>query len=302
MKKMITKPFVNGFFSILSLGVLVFLSSCGGGGDDAKPKPTASFDYVADGAEVTFTNKSTNAKTYSWDFGDGSNSSEENPVHTYAEYGVYTVKLTATGDGGTTVSDPDILTLAKSSPVTIDGTFADWANIPVAVSSVDGDGGSLTSLKIDYDATKIYFYVTGDIHNSTRVFIDSDNNSATGTGADFDYLWKDSGLDYFFDTDHAETGGAQLFADQPAAGWGWDEVIAWANGPTFFLSGGVKDLDGKKAVEFSVLRSAIPDLSNGIIRLGVVDIETVNYTNTGGLPAFTTETTPGSTFSLDLSE
>lgn len=49
---------------------------------------------------VTFTNTSTNATTYSWNFGDGGTSSEENPVHTYASGGTWAVVLTATNSEG----------------------------------------------------------------------------------------------------------------------------------------------------------------------------------------------------------
>jgi len=48
-------------------------------------------------AFVTFTNNSVNATTYLWDFGDGGTSTSPNPTHTYNSYGVYTVKLKATG-------------------------------------------------------------------------------------------------------------------------------------------------------------------------------------------------------------
>jgi len=47
--------------------------------------------------EVTFTDKSKgNPFEWNWDFGDGTNSTEQNPEHTYSTAGNYTVKLTAT--------------------------------------------------------------------------------------------------------------------------------------------------------------------------------------------------------------
>ena len=58
--------------------------------------PNASFFYVKDGFTVTFTNNSTNSTSYMWDFGDGSTSTDKDPVHTYAAEGDYTVTLTAT--------------------------------------------------------------------------------------------------------------------------------------------------------------------------------------------------------------
>ncbi|MBK6902277.1 MAG: PKD domain-containing protein [Saprospirales bacterium] len=66
---------------------------------------------------VTFTNASANYSKVSWDFGDGSAlSSEEDPIHSYAALGSYTVTLTATSTDGkstdkssqtVTISDPD---------------------------------------------------------------------------------------------------------------------------------------------------------------------------------------------------
>ena len=47
---------------------------------------------------VTFTNSSLNATTFSWDFGDGESSTDENPTHLYAEGGNYNVSLTANGE------------------------------------------------------------------------------------------------------------------------------------------------------------------------------------------------------------
>jgi PKD repeat protein len=54
------------------------------------------FDYTVEDFVVTFVNKSQDATSYSWDFGDGNTSTEENPVHTYAAEGSYEVVLTGT--------------------------------------------------------------------------------------------------------------------------------------------------------------------------------------------------------------
>jgi gliding motility-associated-like protein len=51
--------------------------------------------------EITFSNQSVFATSYLWDFGNGSQSSKENPTFTYYEAGVYAVKLIVTGPGGT---------------------------------------------------------------------------------------------------------------------------------------------------------------------------------------------------------
>jgi PKD repeat protein len=50
--------------------------------------------------EVTFENLSKNAKRFTWDFGDGSTSNVEKPVHRYDEPGLYSIRLTAENDLG----------------------------------------------------------------------------------------------------------------------------------------------------------------------------------------------------------
>jgi len=61
----------------------------------------ADFTSSTNGATTVFTNTSSNANTYHWDFGDGSTSNQENPTHIYANDGTYTVTLTASNSCGT---------------------------------------------------------------------------------------------------------------------------------------------------------------------------------------------------------
>ncbi len=73
------------------------------------PVPLAGFSFVQDGTTVTFTNTSTLADSYSWDFGDGGTSTEASPVHTYAADGSYIVALTATNANGQSTSSQTII-------------------------------------------------------------------------------------------------------------------------------------------------------------------------------------------------
>ncbi len=52
-------------------------------------------------AEIKFKNASENSETYSWDFGDGTKSTEKDPVKSFATAGNFTVTLKAVGPGGT---------------------------------------------------------------------------------------------------------------------------------------------------------------------------------------------------------
>lgn len=92
--------------AILLLGVftLFTFNSCKKD-DDPVEKPIASFQFEVSQTnflQVTFTNFSQNATSYTWTFGDGETSTEANPIHTYADEGNYTVKLTAKNSVGDT--------------------------------------------------------------------------------------------------------------------------------------------------------------------------------------------------------
>ena len=51
---------------------------------------------------VTFTDKTPGAiRSWRWDFGDGTNSTVQNPVHTYVKTGIYSVTLSAANEFGT---------------------------------------------------------------------------------------------------------------------------------------------------------------------------------------------------------
>ena len=60
--------------------------------------PAAGFTYEVNDLTVQFTNTSTNATDYFWDFGDGNTSTDANPSHTYSSQATYNVTLTASDD------------------------------------------------------------------------------------------------------------------------------------------------------------------------------------------------------------
>lgn len=64
--------------------------------------PTASFTASPlTGHTMQFVDTSSGSPTsWAWDFGDGMTSNQQNPTHTYAAAGPYSVKLTATNAGG----------------------------------------------------------------------------------------------------------------------------------------------------------------------------------------------------------
>jgi serine protease len=79
------------YSSLLAISCLLLVS--------CSERPTADCTYspafpVA-GQPVQFNNKSTNARSYSWNFGDASIGDDENPSHVYEQPGEYIVDISA---------------------------------------------------------------------------------------------------------------------------------------------------------------------------------------------------------------
>ncbi|MEM9918446.1 MAG: PKD domain-containing protein [Bacteroidota bacterium] len=124
---------------LLLLLLCTFIASCDFGYDlpeansipDATP-PSAAFDFKPNDADfltVEFTNLSGSSTDYSWDFGDDATSTDEEPNHTYAEVGTYTVTLVASDKlGATSTSSKEVVVeepVSNFVPVVLEGSFED---------------------------------------------------------------------------------------------------------------------------------------------------------------------------------
>lgn len=100
---------------------------------------TASATKVNSGTDVVFTNASIGAESYSWNFGDGSAvSTEENPIHAFANAGTYTVKLTVTAGSETHAKEMRIavsaLKAADCTPTPSSDSY--WALKTVVINGI----------------------------------------------------------------------------------------------------------------------------------------------------------------------
>lgn len=83
----------NGCLDTLTSSVIV----------NALPPVDFTWSNVCEGEVINFTNNSGAGVTgYSWDFGDGANSSQVNPSHSYGAPGAYLVRLTVSDGNGCT--------------------------------------------------------------------------------------------------------------------------------------------------------------------------------------------------------
>src|SRR5664280_2531273 len=66
---------------------------------------------------VQFNDLSENANAWNWDFGDGVNSTDQNPTHTFSAAGNYTINLTASNGNGTSSKLGAITVLEQEQPM-----------------------------------------------------------------------------------------------------------------------------------------------------------------------------------------
>jgi len=98
---------------------------------------------------VRFTDKSYNATSWLWDFGDGNTSTEQNPIYTYTKDGRYTVSLTTNGDASAKQVKNDYIRVAQGPSAKFTYTPED---VPVGdeVQFTDLSAGGVTSWSWDF--------------------------------------------------------------------------------------------------------------------------------------------------------
>ena len=124
----------------------------------ARSAPVAAFTSAATGTTVAFASAcGLSTAGWAWSFGDGATSTAQNPSHTYAAAGAYTVTLAATNAFGTASTARTVTAAAGTAPtaaffVAPDAPVAAQTTVftdlstgaPTAWSWTFGDGGTST--------------------------------------------------------------------------------------------------------------------------------------------------------------
>jgi hypothetical protein len=158
--------------AIIAILILVLSFSGCENNDDNLPQVTAGFTHTINQftGTVTFINTSSDVKYYLWTFGDGTTSTEINPVKTYAN-GTYTVTLKITNVAGAIDTYGDTITiLITVAPDTVKPviTLTGSATINIAVGGTYSDPGLTASDNVDGDITSSVV-VAGDVVNVNTV-------------------------------------------------------------------------------------------------------------------------------------
>ncbi|WP_142686461.1 PKD domain-containing protein [Chitinophaga polysaccharea] len=256
--------------------------------DDNNPAPLVVYTIAVDGNQVTFNNTTTGASSWKWDFGDGTSSTEQSPVHVYQGKGKYVPTLYATSAAGVTAEGSTVIRISKTSPVKLtDNSLSDWDTISQNVITAGPAGGVFKKLKLDYDGQNVYFYgeMTGKLSDGAifDMYIDSDNSAATGlltalfTGGAYDVLLEGQLL---LKQSTAPIPMAMYYHNGPQTGFTFDQQ----SGTDFFTMGTITEAGGIVRFEGKLDRSKIKGFTGAAIRLGMVATSSDWSTQLGTIP------------------
>ena len=119
--------------------------------------PFGEFEFEIDDFEVSFIQNIVDADDWLWDFGDGNNSTQENPVHVYESEGRYEVVLTL-------FNDCDTVELSQTLTI---GDF------PAASFSIEGESAGCVPFTVNFnnqsspiDSDFLWFFEGGNPESS----------------------------------------------------------------------------------------------------------------------------------------
>lgn len=146
--------------------------------------PNAQFLLATDSMTVTFDNQTTGGNSYHWDFGDGQTSTEVDPIHNYASFGIYTIALISTNACGsdTIYKEIELATVPNASF----GYSAHSGCAPFSVSFIDQSQNNPTSWFWEFEGGDP---ATSDLQNPTVLYTQPGDYSvslkvANGDGVD----------------------------------------------------------------------------------------------------------------------
>ncbi len=294
------KPLITSLKILTVFSFILFFQGCQ---DDDVELPTieAGFTHTInnDIGKVTFLNTSENADSYMWDFGDGTTSTEINPIKIYGT-GTYTVKLTAKNAAGATDVYEDVITINIPLPVTIPFNF-DGANVVydatvfngVSFAIVDNPGPGGTNAT----ASKV-----GAITNSGAAWEGLFFNLGTAVDLSTDMtikmdFWSDKAVDVLMKLENGTGPNVETTASHTGSSE-WEELIFTFNTTDSFSTITIfVDGPGTTAGTFyfdNVRQTATVDLTPPVITLVGADPLNLNVGDTYTDPGATaTDNTDG---------
>lgn len=204
------------------------------------PKATPQADFISNaktvspGGDIMFKDKSSNVPdSWQWDFGDGSSSGLQYPIHTYNSTGTYDVKLVASNKHGTdSIIKTSHVTVQQGSGINANmliGQDTAYVTDVIQFSDVSGGNPNAWTWKFgdgEYSSKKLpkHFYDSAGTY-TVKLTAANNNGSDTTTGTITILPAPKPGADFKADTTDVAAGTNLNFQDlssnQPKS-WKWD--------------------------------------------------------------------------------
>jgi PKD repeat protein len=292
-------PFGTGVQADFLYSIFAYYTTDGG-----NIPPTADFTYSINDLTVDFTDTSNdpdgNIVSWLWDFGDGNTSTAQNPSHTYAAYGTYTVTLTVTDDDDATDSVSKDVTLTAPTPPVADFTFTTDC-LTACFTDASTDDGTIESWLWDFgdgntstEQNPCHTYAAAGTYTVTLTVTDDDSltdstsKSVTVVDCPQDEMYVNDitqvprirGQNYnsiatvtIWDTNSAPVANATVYIT-------WSGVVSGS-------ASGVTGADGTVTFESDKLKSTGPF---------TITVDNVTHATLTYNPALNVETTDSATF------
>ncbi|MEW7290269.1 carbohydrate binding domain-containing protein [Aquimarina sp. 2304DJ70-9] len=228
--------FIKKSKAIWLLVMAVVFLGCEDDDDANLPQVVASFAQTIseDTGRVVFLNLSENADSYTWDFGDGTTSTEINPIKTFPT-GIYTVVLTAKNTAGAENTFEDEIFINIPLPITFPVSFDD-DNVNYEVSTFNGAAFEIVENPDPTGANPNTSNV-GQITNSGAefegFFFDlGDPIDVTEQKSVKALFWSDTPIDILLKLEEGTGADAETTANH--GGTGWEEIFFTFNSSDAF--------------------------------------------------------------------
>ncbi len=205
----------------------VFLVTCEDDDDANLPMVVADFVHSIneDTGSVTFINLSENADSFTWDFGDGTSSTEINPIKNYPT-GTYSIVLTAENAAGGSATAEDQIVINIPLPINFPINFDD-PNVNYDVTTFNGAAFAIVA-NPDPSGANTSTSQVGEITNSGAAF--EGLFFDLGTPLDLSTLktvkmkfWSNTPVDILLKLEQGTGGDVETVASH--GGTGWEEIF-----------------------------------------------------------------------------
>ena len=199
--------------------------------------PVAQFDAhyafttIPTKVEFTDTSLGSTPMTWSWDFGDGATSTDQNPSHMYLQRGTYTVTLTVKNAyGSSTAIKKDYITVGMGPQAAFTGSPTS-GDVPLNVAFRDQSSGEVTSWTWDFgdgtgstEQNPVHTYWTAGVYN-VILTVSNEYGSSDATRNQYITVVGDLVSKFAADPSSGKAPLAVKFTDRSIGGptaWSWD--------------------------------------------------------------------------------